>query len=78
MSYCLQKNYEETGSIDFYQILTPEHLVSEELRSLRGEFGKHPGITKAIIAYVERYYYSNMSQLISQWAMSCKQCVRES
>ena len=53
----------ETGSVKFYQILILKHLVNEVLRSLHGEFGKHPGVTKTIIAYIEKYYYPNMAQL---------------
>ena len=51
-----RKHYGETGSVKHYQILTPKQLVNEVLRNLHGEFGKHPGITKTIIAYREKYY----------------------
>ena len=51
-----RKNYGETGRVKYYQILMPKQLVKEVLRSLHGEFGKHPGITKTIIAYREKYY----------------------
>ena len=73
-----RKYYGETGSVKYYQILIPKQLVNEVLRSLHGEFGKHPGITKAIIAYREKYYYPNVAQLIREWVMSCQQCLRES
>ena len=51
-----RKYYGETGSVKYYQILIPKQLVNEVLRSVHGEFGKHPGITKTIIAYREKYY----------------------
>ena len=73
-----RKHYRETGSVKFYQILIPKQLVNEVLRSLHGEFGEHPGITKTIIAYREKYYYPNMAQLIREWVMSFEQCLRES
>ena len=41
-----------------------KQLVDEALRSLHGEFGKHPAITKTIIAYRQKYYYPNMAKLI--------------
>ena len=72
------KYYGETGSVKYYQILIPRQLVNEVLRNLHGEFGKHPGITKTIIAYREKYYYPNMAQLIREWVLSCEQCLRES
>ena len=68
----------EAGSVKYYQILIPMQLVNEVLRSLHGEFGKQPGITKTRIAYREKYYYPNMAQLIREWLMSCEQCLRES
>ena len=40
----IRKYFGETGSVKYYQILIPMQLVKEVLRSLHGEFGKHPGI----------------------------------
>ena len=73
-----RKHYGETGSVKYYQILIPKQLVNEVLRSLHGEFGKHTGITKTIMAYREKYYYPKMAQLIRDWVMSCKRCLKES
>ena len=73
-----RKYYGETGSVKYYQILIPKQLVNEVLRSLHGEFGKHHGKTKTIIAYREKYHYRKMAQLIREWVMSCKQCLKES
>ena len=73
-----RKNIGETGSVKYYQILIPKQLVKEVLRSLHGEFGRHPGISKTIIACREKYYFPKMAQLIREWVMSCEQCIRES
>ena len=73
-----RKYYGETGNIKYYQILIPKQLVVEVLRGLHGEFGNHPGTTKTIIAYRQKYYYPNIAELIRQWVMSSKQCIRES
>ena len=73
-----RKYYGETGSVKYYQILIPKQLVNEVLRNLHGEFGKHPGITRKIIAYRGKYYYPKMAQLIREWVLSCEQCLRES
>ena len=72
-----QKYYGKTGNVRYYQILIPKQLVNEVLRNLHGDFGKHPGITKTIIAYREKYYYPNMAQIIREWVMSREQCLRE-
>ena len=73
-----RKKFGETGSVKHYQIRIPKQLVKEVLRSLHGEFGKHPGIFKTIIAYRENYYFPKMAQLIMEWVMSCEQCIKES
>ena len=73
-----RKNYGKTGSVKYYQILIPKQLVNEVLRNLHGDFGKHPGITKAIIAYRGKFYYPNMAQLIREWVLSFEHCLRES
>ena len=70
--------YGETDNINYYQILTPKQLVDEVHRSLHGQFSKHPGITKMIIAYGEKYYCPNMAKPIRQWVMSSEQCNRKS
>ena len=72
-----RRYYGETGSIKNYQILLPKQIVNEVLRSLHGELGKHPGITKMIIAYRQKYYYPRMAQLIREWVMSCEKCIRQ-
>ena len=73
-----RKYFGETGSVKYYQILIPKQIVKEVLRSLHGEFGKHPGIFKTIIAYREHYYFPKMAQLIRECVMSCEQCIRKS
>ena len=74
----LGKYYGETSSVKNYQLLITKQLVSEVLRSLHGEFGKHSRITKTIIAYREKYYYPNIARLIRERAMLREQCIRES
>ena len=75
----LYRNYfGETGNVKYYQILIPKQLVKEVLRSLHGEFGKHPGIFKTLIACRGKYYFPKMAQLIREWVISCEQCIRES
>ena len=48
----LFKNYYgETGSFKYHQNIIPKQLLSEELRSLHGNIGNHPTITKTLVAY---------------------------
>ena len=74
----LWKNFGETGSVRYYQILIPKQLVEEVLRSLHGEFGKHPGNYKTIIAYREKNLFPKTAQLIREWVIICEQCIKES
>ena len=73
-----RKYFGETGSVKYYQTLIPKQLVKEVLRSLHGEFGRQPGISKTIIAYREKYYFPKMAQLIREWVISSEQCIRKS
>ena len=73
-----RKKFGETGSVKYYQILIPKQLVKEVLPSLHGEFGRHPGISKTINAFREKYYFPKMAQLIREWVTSCEQCIRGS
>ena len=73
-----RKYFRETGSVKYYQIFIPKQLVKKILCSLYGEFGKHPGNNKTIIAYREKYFFPKMAQLIKEWVMSCEQCIKES
>ena len=73
-----RKNFGETSSVKYHQLLIPKQLVKKLLRSLHGEFSKHPVIYKTLNAYKEKYYFLKMAQLIREWVMSCEQCIRES
>ena len=52
-----RKFFAETGSVKYYQIIIPKQLVNEVICNMLGEFGKHPGISKAIIAYREKIIF---------------------
>ena len=51
------KYFGETANVKYYRILIPKQFVKEVLRSLHGEFGKHPGIFKTIVAYKENIVF---------------------
>ena len=63
-----RKYYGETRSVKHYQNLIPNQFVNEVLQSLHGEFGRHPGLTKTIIAYREKFF-PKMAQLIRECAI---------
>ena len=62
-----RRHFGETSSVNYNQILIPKQLVKEILRSLHGEFGKHPGISKTKFTYSENYFlFQKMAQLIRE------------
>ena len=61
-----RKYFGETGSVKIYQSLSPKQLVNEVLCCLHGEFGKHLGVSRTIIAYRGKYYFPKMGQLIRE------------
>ena len=65
-------------SVKYYQTLNPKQLGSEVLRSLHGDFGKHLGVAKTIKGYMEKYFFPKMAQMVQEWVMSSRQCIRES
>ena len=58
-----RKNFGETGSVKYYEILIPKQTVNEVLRSQNNNCLQ--GSPKK-------------AQLIREWVMSCEQCIRES
>ena len=72
------KYFGETGCVKYYQILILKQIVNKVLRSLHGDFGKHPGISKTKNAYREKYYFPKMAKLIRGWVILCEQSNRKS
>ena len=59
-----RKCYGGSDNIKYYQNFIPKQLVCEVHRSLHGEFGKHAGLNKSIVAYRQKYCYPNVAQFI--------------
>ena len=53
----MRKYYGECGQVTHNQILIPEHMITELLKAIHGQMGKHPGITKMIQECRSKYYY---------------------
>ena len=72
----MRKYYGECGQVTHHQILIPEHLITELLKALHGQMGKHPGITKMIQECRSKYYYPGLAKRIKQWVMQCEDCIK--
>ena len=71
----MRKYYGECGQVTHHQMLIPEHLITELLKALHGQMGKHPGITKMIQECRSKYYYLGLAKRIRQWVMRCEDCI---
>ena len=69
--------FDETGNVKYHQILLPQHLLQELLKSLHGTAHKHPGISKMLQEIRQRYYYPNMAKHVKKWVEGCEQCARD-
>ena len=69
--------YDETGSVQFCQVLLPKHLVTELLQSFHGTANKHPGISKMLHEIRQKYYYPGVAKIVKQWVQGCEICIKD-
>ena len=69
--------FDETGNVKYHQILLPQHLPQELLRSLHGTAHKHPGISKMLQEIRQRYYYPSMAKHARKWVEGCEQSLTQ-
>ena len=69
--------YDETGSVQFRQVLLPKHLVTELLQSLHGTANKHPGISKMLHEIRQKYYYPGVAKIVKKWVQGCEICIKD-
>ena len=69
--------YDETGNVQFRQVLLPKHLVTELLQSLHGTANKHPGISKMLHEIRQKYFYPGVAKIVKKWVQGCEICIRD-
>ena len=57
-----RKYYDETGQINYHQILLPKHLLKELLQAIHDTAHRHPGISKMLHEIRQKYYYPGMAK----------------
>ena len=72
----MREYYGECGQVTHHQKLFPEHLITELLKAIHGQKGKHTGITKMIQKCRSKYYYPGLAKRIKQWVMQCEDCIK--
>ena len=73
----VREYYNETGKVSHYQTYLPQKLLQESLEHMHGKYGKHPGITKMIQDFRQRFYYPNIAKIIRNHVRSCETCIKE-
>ena len=69
--------FDETGSVKYNQVLLPQHLVTEVLKSLNRKANKPPVISKMLIETQQKYYYHGIAKLVRKWVQGCVTCIRD-
>ena len=72
----MRKYYGEYGHVTHNQILFPKHLITELLKAVHGQMGKHPGIAKMIQECSSKQYYPGLAKRIKQWVLKCEDCIK--
>ena len=72
----MRKYYGGCRQVTHHQILIPEHLITELLKTIHGPMGKHPGITKMIQECRSKLYYLGLAKRIKQWVKQCEDCIK--
>ena len=72
----MRKIYGECGQVTHQQILIPEHLMTDLVKAIHGQMGKHPGIKKMIQECKSKYYNPGLAERIKQWVLQCEDCIK--
>ena len=70
------KYYGECGQVIHHQILIPEDLITELLKKVHRQMGKHSGITKMIQKCRSKNSYPGLTKRIKQWVLKCEDCIK--
>ena len=62
--------------MSYHQILFPKHLITEPLKAIHGQMGKHPRITKVIQECKSKYYLPGLAKRFKQWVLQCEDCIK--
>ena len=58
----MSKDYGESGQVTHHQIIIPEHLINKLFKTIHGQMGKHPGITKLLQECRSKDYSSGLAK----------------
>ena len=72
-----RKYYDETGQIEYHQILLPKHLLKELLQAIHDTAHRHPGISKMLQEIRQKYYYPGIAKHVKKLVEGCETCARD-
>ena len=71
--------YDETGQVNYHQILLPKHLLKELLHAKHGTAHRQPGISKMLQKIRQKYYYPGLgvAKHVKKWVEGCEICAKD-
>ena len=72
-----RKYYDETGQIEYHQILIPKHLLKELLQAIHDTAHRHPGISKMLQEIRQKYFYPGIAKHVKKLVEGCETCARD-
>ena len=69
--------YDETGHVNFHQLLLPKHLLKELLQAIHGTAHRHSGISKMLQEIRQKYYYPRIAKHVKKWVEGFEICAKD-
>ena len=72
-----RQNYIDIGEVSHLQVLLPGQLLKVFLQSIHGTAGKHPGISKLMQEFRQRYHFPSIATYLRDWVRDCEICIQD-
>ena len=69
--------YNDIGEVSHLQVLLPGQLLKVLLQSLHGTAAKHPGISKMMQEFRQKYYFPSIATYVRNWVRDCEICIQD-
>ena len=69
--------YYDLGEVSHLQVFLPRQLLKVLIESLEGTPSKHPGISKMVQEFEQKYYFPSMPTCVRNWVRDCETCIQD-
>ena len=69
--------YNHLGGVSHLQVFLPGRLLKVLLQQLNGTAGKHPGISKTMQDFRQKYYFPSIAAYVRIWVRDCEICIQD-